>query len=135
MPHIIISTSRAAEIIIKVQNLKLKKKIVLTSLKWVRKITGISDYVRKSTFCVRWFFNIQNWSVIFLKNVSALQLFDSSLQQINQKWEENENYKILDRCNSLNYVSFSNFNVTVWPRSFLKWPNLKCHMGHRIPFD
>ena len=27
------------------------------------------------------------------------------------------------------------FNIIVWPRPFLKWPNLKCHVGHMTHFD
>ena len=32
---------------------KLKQTCVLTSMKWAREMTGISDYGRMSTFCVR----------------------------------------------------------------------------------
>ena len=27
------------------------------------------------------------------------------------------------------------FNIIVWPTPFLKWPNLKCHVGHMTHFD
>ena len=27
------------------------------------------------------------------------------------------------------------FNIIVWPRPFLKRPNLKCHVGHMTHFD
>ena len=55
------------------------KKNVLFSLKRASEITGISNYMCTSTFCVRHSF-IQNWSVIFYNHVSALQLFDRLLQ-------------------------------------------------------
>ena len=44
-----ISTSKAAGN----NKSKLKQICVLTSLKWVREMTGILDYGRMSTFCVR----------------------------------------------------------------------------------
>ena len=35
----------------------------------------------------------------------------------------------------MNYVSFSNFNLIVWPKRFWKWPDLKYHVGHRSRSD
>ena len=122
-----IGTSRAAV------NSKCKlKKNVLTSLKWACEITVISDYPRTCTFCARRSF-IQNWSVIFQNNVLALQLVDCLLQYTNQNCEEHKNYEILMLVWIMSV--FQSFNVIVWPRPFLQWPNLKGPVRHMTHFD
>ena len=36
---------------------------------------------------------------------------------------------------SLMMLSVQSFNVMVWPRPLLKWPNLKCLVGHMTHFN
>ena len=32
-------------------------------------------------------------------------------------------------------VDVQSFNIIVWPRPFLKWPDLKCDVGHMTHLD
>ena len=142
-----------------------------------REMTGVSDYVCTSTFCVRRSNSERDWTLLrrsicasfrvcscvyvnfsFMKRQQKLSLFLRQTEwqrkvkiKVNWRRQMTKVEKLVQqRVNPQKLQNFQSSRqpqqvplwenstfiiiIIIWPRPFLKWPNLKCHVGHLTHF-